>query len=341
MEYEVSLQTISWLNDRKNDETLEISPKFQRRAVWLDAERAELMNTVCSGLPFPEVYIQVVTDVNTGKQKYIVVDGQQRITSILKFIESEFPLPTSDEWDGEYFRDLPDTKKEEFWDYKVVIRFLRKTNEAEIRSIFAKLNTNNVVLNDQELRNARFTGKFKQLSERLADNPFFQKIGLFTPREVRRMIDIEYVSELLLLAIFGVNNKKDLLESTYINFNEEFPLESDHEEEFNIVINMIRSLMNSENNAYFKTKSNFYSLFGACLRFYRETGKTQYSESKKIAESLLNIIKKAKLNEFDDDKPEIEAYSDAVSRAASDKSRRFKREEILVTEIYAIENSNK
>jgi hypothetical protein len=337
MEYEVSLQTISWLNDRKNDETLEISPKFQRRAVWLDAERGELMNTACSGLPFPEVYIHVVTDVNTGKQKYVVVDGQQRITSILKFIESDFPLPTDDDWDGEYFRDLSDLQKEAFWDYKVVIRFLRKTNEAEIRSIFAKLNTNNVVLNDQELRNARFTGKFKQLSERLADNPFFQKVGLFTPREVRRMIDIEYVSELLLLEIFGVNNKKDLLESSYINFDEEFPLESDYEEEFNVVINMIRSLINNETNSYFKTKSNFYSIFGACLRFYRATGKTQFDDPTKITEVLFSIIKKAKLNEFDDSKPEIEAYYDAVSRAASDKSRRFKREEILVAEIDVIE----
>ncbi|MCG8669072.1 MAG: DUF262 domain-containing protein [Pseudomonadales bacterium] len=333
MDYDVSLQTISWLNDRKNDETLEISPKFQRRAVWLENERSELMNTVCSQLPFPEVYIHVVTDLDTGKQKYVVVDGQQRITSILKFIDNEFSLPVDDEWDGQYFRDLTPEMKETFWDYKVVIRMLRKTNEAEIRSLFSKLNTNNVVLNDQELRNARFTGRFKMLAERLADNPFFQKLGLFTPRDVRRMIDIEFVSELLLREVFGITNKKDMLENAYLNFNEEFPLESDYEETFNIIINLIRSISFKDNQTFFKTKSNFYSIFGACLRFNEETESTQFSNPKQVANSLLDIISRAKAGEYSDDRPEIEEYSDSVSRAASDKSRRFKREDILYSVI--------
>ncbi|MEZ9398553.1 DUF262 domain-containing protein [Vibrio splendidus] len=337
MEYEVSLQTISWLNDRRNDETLEISPKFQRRAVWLETERAELMNTVCSSLPFPEVYIQVITDIESGKQQYIVVDGQQRITSILKFIDGEFPLPTSDDWNGEYFRELAAEQKESFWDYKVVIRTLRKTNEAEIRSVFAKLNTNNVVLNDQELRNARFTGRFKQLSERLADNPIFQKVNLFTPRDVRRMLDIEYVSELLLRLIYGPTNKKDLLETTYINYDEEFPMEFEAEEEFNIALNLVRTLINNDTKIYFKSKSNFYTLFGICLNYYRTTELTSFTKSVDISTQIAEIISKAKSSDFDDSRPEIEEYSDAVSRAASDKSRRSKREEILFNVLKEVE----
>lgn len=232
---------------------------------------------------------------------------------------------------------MTDEIKESFWDYKVVIRFLRKTNEAEIRSIFAKLNTNSVVLNDQELRNARYMGKFKLLAERLADNPFFQKVGLFTPREVRRMLDIEYVSELLVLEIFGITNKKDLLESSYANYDEDFPLETEYEEDFNIVINLIRSLINNETKALFKTKSNFYSLFGSSLEFYKRTSNTQYINPKKVSEALFEIINCAKINKFDDDKPEIEAYFDAVGRAASDKSRRVKRQDILVKSIYETE----
>ncbi|ENT6848876.1 TPA: DUF262 domain-containing protein [Vibrio vulnificus] len=338
MEYEVSLQTISWLNDRRNDETLEISPKFQRRAVWLESERSELMNTVCSSLPFPEVYIQVVTDVDSGKQTYIVVDGQQRITSILKFIDGEFTLPNGDDWNGEYFRDLTPEQKVAFWDYKVVIRNLRKTNEAEIRSVFAKLNTNNVVLNDQELRNARFTGRFKQLSERLADNPIFQKVNLFTPRDVRRMLDIEFVSELLLRLIYGPTNKKDLLETTYAGFDEEFPMEFESEEEFNISLNLVRTLITNNTKIYFKSKSNFYTLFGICLDYYRQTENTVFTDAIQVSSQLGEIIARAKNGDFDDSRPEIEEYADAVSRAASDKSRRVRREEILFAKLKEIEN---
>src|SRR5437016_5099568 len=105
MKYDVSLQTIAWVNGRRNDETLEISPKFQRRTVWMEAERSDLMSTICSKLPFPEIYIQHETNPDDGSERHIVVDGQQRITSILMFIDGEISLPDNDDWKGEYFRD--------------------------------------------------------------------------------------------------------------------------------------------------------------------------------------------------------------------------------------------
>ncbi|MCB1099364.1 MAG: DUF262 domain-containing protein, partial [Verrucomicrobiae bacterium] len=223
MEYEVSLQTISWLNNRKNEGALEISPLFQRRAVWMDKERSELMDTICSGLPFPEIYVQVVTEPDTGGQKHIVVDGQQRVTSMLMFIDGEVSLPENDQWNGEYFRDLTPELKESFWDYKIVVRNLRRTSDAEIRDLFERLNTNTVALNDQEIRNAKYIGAFKQLAERLADSPIFQEMGLFSARDIRRMSDVEFISELLILTIQGISNKKDLVESYYARFEEELP----------------------------------------------------------------------------------------------------------------------
>ena len=329
MEYDVSLQTISWFNGLRNDESLEISPKFQRRAVWLEKERALLMDTILSRLPFPEIYIQIVTDVESGKQQYVVVDGQQRITSILMFIENRYPLPNSDNWDGEYFRDLGKESKESFWDYKVVVRTLRKTNDEEIRSIFTKLNTNNVALNDQELRNARYTGRFKQTAERLADNPYFQSIGLFTARDVRRMLDIEYVSELLVRQIFGVTSKKDMLETAYIKFEEDFPMESNYEDEFNSVLNLIRSILVQENQMFFKSKGNFHSLFGACVVFFRKIGKNQFSNPDEVKARLSSLASKIKLDEFDIENPDIKIYSEVSTRSTSDKSRRAERERIL------------
>jgi uncharacterized protein with ParB-like and HNH nuclease domain len=114
MEYDVSLQTVSWFNGLRNDDSLEISPKFQRRAVWMEKERSYLLDTILLKLPFPEVYIHVVTDPDTGKQKYVVVDGQQRITSVLKFIDNEFSLPNNDNFVGQYFRILIRVQKQHF-----------------------------------------------------------------------------------------------------------------------------------------------------------------------------------------------------------------------------------
>ena len=102
------------------------------------------MDTICNGLPFPEIYVQVVTDSESGGQKHIVVDGQQRVTSILMFIEGETSLPSNDQWNGEYFRDLSSKLKEAFWDYKIVVRNLRRTGDVEIRNLFERLNTNTI-----------------------------------------------------------------------------------------------------------------------------------------------------------------------------------------------------
>jgi hypothetical protein len=338
MEYDVSLQTISWFNERKNDGSLEISPKFQRRAVWLEKERALLLDTVLNRLPFPEVYILVETNSESGKQNYAVVDGQQRITSILKFIENGFALPSNDTWQGQYFRDLDPSTKGVFWDYKVVVRFLRQTNDEEIRGLFTKLNTNNIALNDQELRNARFVGRFKDLAERLADNPFFQSIGLFTPRDLRRMLDIEYVSELLVRQIAGVNNKKDLLDSFYIQFEEEFPMEQDYENEFSICINLARSIISDDNQAVFKSKGNFNSLFGVCVDYYRMTKRNQFIEISEVKKRITELVIKAKTSDFSVDNPDIKAYSEASTSSTSDKSHRAERERVLLAIIKEAEH---
>lgn len=329
MNYDVSFQTVSWFNDKKNDGTLEISPKFQRRAVWLDKERALLLDTLLSQLPFPEIYVHVETNTESGKQSFAVVDGQQRITSILKFVDNEFPLPNNDTWKGEYFRDLTPEIKGQFWDYKIVVRSLRQANDDEIRSLFTKLNTNNIALNDQELRNARYVGRFKELAERLADNPFFQSIGLFTPRDIRRMLDIEYVSELLVRQIAGVSNKKDLLDDFYVQFDEEFPMEAAYEDEFNVCINLARSLITSDNQAIFKSKGSFYSLFGVCIDYFRATKKSQFFEITEIEKSITQLVNRAKTNDYDVTYPDIQQYSEVSTRSTSDKSHRAERERIL------------
>lgn len=338
MNYDLNFQTVSWFNDRKNDGTLEISPKFQRRAVWLEKERAMLLDTMLCQLPFPEVYVHVETNPDSGKQKWAVVDGQQRITSILKFVDNEFQLPKNDNWNREYFRELSPEIKGQLWDYKIVVRTLRQASDEEIRGLFTKLNTNNIALNDQELRNARYVGRFKELAERLADNPYFQSIGLFTPRDIRRMLDIEYASELIVRQIAGVSNKKDLLDDFYIQFDEEFPMEAAYEDEFNVCINLARSLISSDNQAIFKSKGNFYSLFGVCIDYFRATKKSTFLQIIEVEKQITELVNRAKANDFDEINPDIQQYSEASTRSTSDKSFRAERERVLLTIVRKIEN---
>lgn len=338
MKYDVSLQTIAWLNGRRNDNSLLISPKFQRRPVWMESERSSLISTICATLPFPEIYIQHVTNPADGTEQHIVVDGQQRVTSILMFIDGILSLPESDDWNGEYFRDFDDDQKEAFWNYKVVVRGLSQTNDAEIRDLFTRLNTNNIALNDQELRNARYRGRFKQTAERLADNALFQTIGLFTARDIRRMLDVEFASELLLLTVEGVTNKKDLLDEAYANFEEEFPQEAEYEGDFDSAIALLRTLITDGNKTPAKTKSNFYSLYGASLRYHRETRRAAFRRPDDVAIALTDLLSSVRANDLEGKSEAYAEYFEAVTRAASDKGRRVVREQILFDLIMANDN---
>jgi len=333
MKYNVTIQTIAWLNGRRNDETLEISPKFQRRAVWLESERSQLVETICNQLPFPEVYIHHDTVPDTGQQRHIVVDGQQRVTSILMFIDGAISLPVNDTWQGQYFADLTEDQKRNFWDYLVVVRSLSQTNDAEIRELFALLNTNTVALNDPELRNARFRGRFKQAAERFADNPLFATIGLFTPRDIRRMLDVEFTAELLTVVVEGVTNKKDLLDDMYAQFEEDFPKETEFEQDFNATMSLVRSLLVEDAQIAFRTKSNFYSIFGACLRYYRTTKRTTFKHTDLVAAVIDDILSAVRSGKLDGKPPIYGEYFEAVTRAASDKGRRQRREDILFATI--------
>lgn len=340
MEYNVTLQTIGWLAQQDRSHTLELSPKFQRRAVWRPRERSELLETIMLRLPFPEIYVQVVTEDETGLQRYVVVDGQQRCRSILMFVEGEVSLPSESDWQGGVFKDLSPEDKQAFWHYEIVVRMLARATDADIRELFARLNTNNFALNDQELRNARYTGEFKKVSERLADDPYFQDLGLFTAREVRRMEDIEFVSELLVRVVDGVQNKKDLLEDYYLNYDDEFPDQNRYGLEFSAALGLVRQVTTVQNRAYVKTKSNFYSLFGVCLQYYRRTSRTNFNHADNIAGRLTDLLGQARVFRSIDQEvadPQVAAYFDAVSRAASDKGQRVRREQLLLEVIKVCE----
>lgn len=329
MIYDVSLQTIAWFNEKRNAGRLQLSPDYQRRAVWTEKERSRLISTVCENLPFPEVYVQVVTTPSTGAQSLVVVDGQQRITSLLMFIDGQIGLPDAQPWRGAKLSELDEATQTAFWEYKIVVRQLSAVSDADIREIFERLNINSFSLNDQELRNARYKGAFISLAERLADNPFFAAIGLFTPREIRRMLDVEFVSELLLLQIEGITNKKEMLEDAYARFEEELSDENRWELEFNSTMGLLQSIFSKSYATQFKTKSNFYSLFGSALRHHRRTENPAFARPMAVSEALGSFLLQVREDGVSSTDARVQEYADAVSRAASDRSRRMRREEIL------------
>lgn len=148
-------RTITWFKKAFTNGELVLSAPFQRNAVWTNLQKSYLLDTVLSGLPIPELYMQDVGN-EAGEEKHVVVDGQQRIRAVLDYVLGNFSLDGDDvtkQWRGLKFDHLSIEDKKSIYNYKFVVRILPSNlKEEDIRAIFARLNKNVVSLTDQELR---------------------------------------------------------------------------------------------------------------------------------------------------------------------------------------------
>jgi hypothetical protein len=133
--------------------------------------------------------------------------------------------------------------------------------DAEIREIFGRLNRNNIALNRQELRNATYWGEFITSMTELSKLPFWVASGLFTGNDFRRMLDIEYISELATGLLFGPQNKKARLDEYYANFEQEFPDRERVEVAFVAILSELNGILEWPTGLRWSRKVDFYSLF--------------------------------------------------------------------------------
>lgn len=326
-------RTVTWFNKTFQRSDLELSAPFQRNPVWTNAQKAYLIDTILHGLPVPELYMQDTVD-ESGDEKHIVVDGQQRIRACLDFVAGNYRLAGDDvttRWRGLKFDDLSPGEKQKVYAYKFVIRILPQMDEIELRKIFARLNRNVVALNDQELRNATYWGPFIKTIQYIADDdPFWADSGIFSANDHRRMLDHEYISELAVAYLHGLQNKKDKLETYYQLYEEEFEAQQELVTTFKLVTGEISQLLPEVKKSRWAKKSDFYTLFLSLTQvsnMFPLTADNRALISGKIIDLGNEVDQLLRLDEQEWSNPNqlVTKYARNVSRAASDRSNRSER----------------
>ena len=328
-----TLRNIAWFNQVRDNNELEVKPPFQRNPVWVNRQKSYLIDTILNKYPIPEIYMQETVDEN-GKAKYIIVDGQQRIRSVLDFISGLFSIDETDspQFEGAYFKDLTAIQKKEVYQYNFGVRIVPNISDKELRAIFQRLNKNVVALNKQELRQATYSGPFIKVMNQISDKEAFSKIGLFTPNDIRRMLDVEFVSELTIALLNGIQNKKDKLEYYYQIYEETDPNVLEIREHFDVILGEILKILPDIQKTRWRKKTDFYSLF---LVFGNHIDDLPLDkEGRTCAMDLLiefgeNITKRMKISPDEKDfSEEVEKYAKGM-RATSDYSSRVYRNEAL------------
>ncbi|MBD1395241.1 DUF262 domain-containing protein [Mucilaginibacter glaciei] len=200
---------------------VENQPEYQRGEVWSDDKKQLLIDSMLRGIDVPKIYLRV-----TAGNTYEVADGQQRLTTILKFINNQIAIPAGEDkglplgiYDGmdlreKYYKDIPKKFKTDLDDYKLTIAVVTGASGDQIRTLFGRLQEG-VNLNPAEKRNAILSSTGRHIDNFVFNHTFFEHSRISRSRFKRQ----DYLAHVI--ALVAYKNKSDLksvlLERLYLD----------------------------------------------------------------------------------------------------------------------------
>lgn len=162
---------------------LTIQPEYQRNYIYADGKKdVAVIDSILKGYPLGLIYFNKVSD-----DKLEVLDGQQRITSIGRFVTNKFAVRDQDGLE-QYFSGIAADKQAKILQTKLLIYECEGT-ESEIKEWFKTINISGVPLNNQELLNAVYSGRFVSLAKEEfsnSRNSNIQKWSAYVPGNANR-----------------------------------------------------------------------------------------------------------------------------------------------------------
>lgn len=256
---------------------LDIKPEFQRDVVWKLPEQTVFIDSLIKQLPIPSMCFSL--DFNT--QKWQVVDGLQRMTSIVNFLDEKKEWRLSRRTDinskisGRTNFDIRDGDEDTNILYRkiqnlslpiTVIRCdLTKTDHSEyLFTIFHRLNSGGSRLNHQEIRNCIYSGPFNDLLRVLDSSPKWKIIKNLLPGKGARFRSMELI--LRFFALYKGEEKytgnMPAFLNTYMRDNRRIAGTQSHELS-QLFVETVELLLRAVDNA--KERKVGYTLFEAAL----------------------------------------------------------------------------
>lgn len=265
MKIEESKHSIAELIDLYRRRDLTVNEEYQRAPrIWPPAARSYFIDTILSGYPFPKIYFWERLNKATLRPQREIVDGQQRMLSIIDYRDGKFALGgNSVHFMGKRFDDLSDDEKEAFLTYTVSCDVIRNAQRNEILQMFRRMNAYTLPLNDAEKRHSEYFGAFKTWVNRLVEkwSPLFSDWKILSSRSIVRMEDAELIAEIALAMRVGVISSSNAqLRQLYHEFDETFPGQDEWAMRIDETLGYIQGQFSVLQNSYMTKSYVFLSL---------------------------------------------------------------------------------
>lgn len=209
--------TVGTIIDQLERKNIEMNPRFQRRDAWSRTRKSLFIESLILNLPVPQI---VLAEKKDQRGRYIVLDGKQRLLSLLQFTgKSETPnnnfglsgLEIKKELSRKKYKNLNENPEliddlNSFLNYTIRTVVIKNwPNHDFLHTVFLRLNTGSVKLSPQELRQALFPGEYSNYIDDYAASSSSLKALLGNKEPDSRMRDVEIISRYLSFQLY-LNN---------------------------------------------------------------------------------------------------------------------------------------
>jgi len=336
---------------------INLEPGFQRKSVWSLSDRTRLIQSIVAGYPIPSIFLY--NRQENGRLVYDVIDGKQRLETILMFVGA-----------GVFRRDRFDVKLDlgsepQYYDWSDVRRHFPQVRAAfdgyqiqtvqvsgelhQIIDLFVRINSTGKRLTSGEKRHAKFyESRFLREADRLVNSceSYLKGEKILTQAQIDRMRGTELFSELLMsIQHGGPINKKTALDRAIGNESVNGNTLAKISREFMATYRLMRRMFPDIRQTRFRNSAEFYSLFLLVWEMQKERFILKDKRRNRIAYALLRKLSKGadelrdQLRGLKPAKPAQRLYSDYLLtvRADTDSSaNRERRRAILKSLLWSL-----
>jgi hypothetical protein len=241
---------------------------------------------VLRGYPIPLVILQEEYDLDNAKVNRRVVDGQQRLRTLISYIDRSalhdlndfdffgYTPPEPGKKDVSIaFADLSDKARQRILNTPISAVILQaNTGDSVALEVYDRLNSTGLALGNQELRFARRPGPFSELCYRLArgNQRRWSAWRLFREQDIARMREVEFTSELVLLLLDGIERTgKKEIDEAYASRRLTEEEAASAEKNFQYIMDSLDPVFGSPSTPDpirpFRTRAWFYTVFSAMM----------------------------------------------------------------------------